>query len=160
MKIDTLRSKFNTLRFGAVFLLGAFIIGRSEPLDEWHWRNPLPQGNSLSSVAYGSGTFVAIGSYGTILTSSDGLHWTRQNSEVLEAFRQWTTSPRYLYEITYGNGLFVAVGGGSDETQGLVLTSRDGVNWGITWLSGARLYAVTYADGRFIAVGTHGEGFR
>src|SRR2546422_7225221 len=61
--------------------------------------------------------------------------------------------------ITYGNGLFVAVGGGSDEAQGLVLTSRDGVNWGITWLSGARLYAVTYADGRFIAVGTRGKGF-
>ena len=32
--------------------------------------------NPLSGVAYGNGTFVAVGSGGKVLTSSDGINWT------------------------------------------------------------------------------------
>lgn len=42
-------------------------------LDNWHWRNPLPQGNTLFGVTYGNGTFVAVADYGTIITSPDGV---------------------------------------------------------------------------------------
>ena len=34
--------------------------------------------NSLSGVAYVNGLFVAVGDRGTILTSPDGVNWTRQ----------------------------------------------------------------------------------
>jgi len=93
----------------------------------------------LSAVTYGNGLFVAVGGDGTILTSPDGVAWTRQNSD--------TTS--WLSAVTYGNGLFVAVGG-----DGTILTSPDGVAWTrqnsdtTSWLS-----AVTYGNGLFVAVG-------
>jgi hypothetical protein len=63
----------------------------------WTLRN---LGNDLRGVAYGNGTFVAVGKGGTILTSPDGVNWTAQTS----GMRSWLSS------VTYGNGLFVAVG--------------------------------------------------
>jgi len=41
----------------------------SDALNIWHWRNPLPQGNNLSTVTYGNGTFIAVGDGGIILQS-------------------------------------------------------------------------------------------
>jgi hypothetical protein len=49
------------------FLLSG--ISNADPLDHWHWRNPLPQGNNLLGMAYGNDSFIAIGDYGTILES-------------------------------------------------------------------------------------------
>jgi hypothetical protein len=57
-----------------------------------------------------------------------------------------------LYAVTYGNGLFVAVG-----RDGAILTSPDGVNWTArtsgtsNWLEG-----VAYGNGLFVAVGQGG----
>jgi len=97
---------------------------------------------ALRGVAYGNGTFVAIGDYGSVLTSPDGVNWTIRGTK---SFYQ-------LKGITYGNGTFVAVG-----DYGSVLTSPDGVNW-IDRVAGtiASLRAVTYGDGLFVAVGTGG----
>ena len=71
-----------------------------------------------------------------------------------EAGTTWTSRNlgNPLQAVTYGNGLFVAVG-----WNGAILTSRDGVNW--TWrTSGTRedLQAVTYGNSTFVAVGMHG----
>jgi len=57
-----------------------------------------------------------------------------------------------LNGVTYGNGLFVAVGEG-----GTILTSRDGVTW-TQRTSGTSndLYSVTYGNGLFVAVGAKG----
>lgn len=52
------------------------IISTADPLDNWHWRNPLPQGNWLNGITYGNDTFVTVGDSGTILTSPDGIEWT------------------------------------------------------------------------------------
>src|SRR6266702_1110495 len=49
-------------------------------VSSWHWLNPLPTGNTLSSVIYGGGKFVAVGDTGTIVASVDGVSWTIQNS--------------------------------------------------------------------------------
>jgi hypothetical protein len=68
-------------------------------LDNWDWRNPLPQGNYLWSVTYGNNTFVTVGDGGTILTSPDGITWTSQMGK-----------PYSLSAVTYGNNTFVAVG--------------------------------------------------
>ena len=40
-----------------------------DSLADWHWRNPLPQGNGLNGVTYGNGTFVVVGGSGTIFQS-------------------------------------------------------------------------------------------
>jgi hypothetical protein len=60
---------------------------------------------------------------------------------------------RLAQGVTYGNGLFVAVG----ELGGAILTSPDGVNW-TQRTSGTRddLYGVTYGNGLFVAVGEDG----
>jgi hypothetical protein len=84
-------------------------------------------------VAYGNGTFVAVGNGGTILTSPDGVSWTQRTSGTSNS----------LSGVTYRNGTFVAVGLG-----GTILTSPDGVTWTQrtsgtrNWLSG-----VTYGNG-------------
>ncbi len=43
---------------------------------------------------------MAVGGGGTILTSPDGVTWTRRASGTTQ----------HLHAVTYGNGLFVAVG--------------------------------------------------
>src|SRR5690349_23669841 len=48
----------------------------ASPLDHWHWRNPLPQGNTLKSIVFAAGRFVAVGDAGAVVTSIDGLNWT------------------------------------------------------------------------------------
>jgi len=62
----------------------------------------------LGSVTYANNTFVAVGDWGTILTSSNGVNWTA---------RTWGTGA-WLYGVTYGNATFVAVG-----FDGTILTS-------------------------------------
>jgi len=64
----------------------------SDPLNNWHWRNPLPQGNPLNGVTYGNGAFIAVGAGGTILTSADGITWTSNTSGTAKS----------LNGVTYG----------------------------------------------------------
>jgi hypothetical protein len=65
-------------------------------------------GTWFFSLTYGNGTFVAVGSNGTILTSPDRVSWTWRASGTDSS----------LFGVTYGNGLFVAVG-----DYGTILTS-------------------------------------
>src|ERR1051325_10639734 len=71
----------------------------ADPLDQWFWRNPLPQGNSLSSVVFAQNRFVAVGAAGAILTSSNGINWNLQNSPTTNS----------LANVSYLNGRFLAV---------------------------------------------------
>ena len=114
----------------------------ADPPDNWHWRNPLPQGNTLYSVAHGNSTFVAVGSFGTILTSADGVSWTIR--------KEGGFGDDWLYDISYGDNIFVALGGES------VLTSLDGINWTKRSSPAHGLYGITYGDNIFVAVGTMG----
>src|SRR5215831_17225378 len=49
----------------ALIILSLFVFGclglKADSLDAWHWRNPLPQGDTLNAVASGGGNFVAVG---------------------------------------------------------------------------------------------------
>src|SRR5689334_14188784 len=51
---------------------------RADPLDQWTLR-PVPN-NGLYGLSYAAGTFVAVGGYGTVLTSSDSTTWAFQFS--------------------------------------------------------------------------------
>jgi hypothetical protein len=44
--------------------IGLSLTARSDALEKWQWRNPLPQGNPLYGVEYGNGKFVAVGALG------------------------------------------------------------------------------------------------
>jgi len=56
-----------------------------------------------------------VGYSGTILISSDGTSWIERTSG----------TSKWLENVTYGNGLFVTVGGWS----GTILTSSNGITW-------------------------------
>ncbi len=126
----------------------------SDPLDNWHVRNSLPQGNVLGGVAYGNGTFVAVGDYndtrvvsGTIFTSPDGITWTSKNLGTALS----------LNVVAYGNGIFVVGGHSFDTDSGVILTSQDGATWTSVDLgtnANVSLSSITYGNGTFIAVGT------
>ena len=138
MKLDSVKLFASSLFFVLVSV-SLPVHSNADPLDVWHWRNPLPQGNDLNGVAFGNGTFVAVGGHGTVLTSSDGINWVLRPSG----------TDNSLERVTFGNGIFVAVG-----SAGTILTSVDGINW-VPRSSGTifSLRGVTYGGGLFIAVG-------
>ena len=108
----------NALKFSAVLTLLIFTaVGRADPLDTWTWRNPVPPAVNLSAVAYGNSQFVAVGDYGTIVSSADAVNWVLRQSE----------TDYHLSAVAYGNGEFVVVGGGEDDPPS-ILTSTDGMN--------------------------------
>ena len=49
-------------------------------LDTWTVRNPLPTANALFAVTYRNDQFVAMGDFGTIITSPDGVNWMLRQS--------------------------------------------------------------------------------
>ncbi|OHB99549.1 MAG: hypothetical protein A3G70_07200 [Planctomycetes bacterium RIFCSPLOWO2_12_FULL_39_13] len=130
--------------FYAFLLVFGLITVASQPLhadylDTWNWRNPLPQGNTLLSVAYGNSIFVAVGKHETVLTSPNGKTWQTRSSGTTES----------LEGVIYSNSIFVAVG-----ESGTIITSSDGVTW-MTRTSGTNkaLNGVAYGNSTFVAVG-------
>lgn len=127
-------------------LAAAPIQSHAERSLAWHWRNPLPQGDELRAVAQGNNTFVAVGDLGIIFTSPDAAVWTQQ-----------PTLSNSLYDVTFANNLFVAVGGNFTSTtsfSGDIFTSPDGAHWTTQNSDTTQpLTGIAYGAGRFVAVG-------
>jgi hypothetical protein len=85
---------------------------------------------------------VVVDKAGAMLTSSDGFSWTN------------TSVAPWLRDITFGEGMYVAVGG-SPNGVGRVFTSRNAVNWIKRSFTGATLKAVAYGNGMFVAASDH-----
>ena len=101
-------------------------------LSTWHLRNM-----SLTSAASGNGIYVAVGKYGFMMRSLDGNTWTAVSSGVEDE----------LGGVSYGNGVFVAVGGNT------VLVSSDGLNWDeYTPPAGFYCYSIAFGNGSFVAL--------
>jgi hypothetical protein len=100
----------------------------------------------LYGIAYGGGTFVAVGAEGKTAYSADGATWT-PGADIQYA--------SMASGIAYGNGTFVAVGGG-----GVLAYSTDG---GKTWTDATNglltenLRGIAYGGGKFVAGGQKGE---
>ncbi len=96
-----------------------------------------------SGLSYGNGLFVAVAVGGSkkIITSTNGMTWTVRVMGVAYG----------LNSITFGNGLFVAVGNNS------IVTSSDGINWTVgTSSTSDNWHSITYGGGVFVAVGGSG----
>jgi photosystem II stability/assembly factor-like uncharacterized protein len=107
--------------------------------EQWYLRTA-----TLKGIVYGTDKWVAVGASGNILTSTDRIHWEKQN----------TPSSQNLNRITYVGslGLYVAVG-----ENGTILTSPDGNSWTQrTSNTDSSLYGIAYGNGRFVAVGSTG----
>jgi hypothetical protein len=116
----------------------------AHPLNNWHWRSPIPQGNDLSNVAYGNGIFVAVGDTGTIITSEDAANWSIVNN--LDPLINLTG-------IAYGKDIFVATGN-LPNRKGVICTSTDGISWNVLdFVVRFYLIGVDYCNGIFIITG-------
>lgn len=170
-----------TILFGFVL---ALLCAKAGAQSEWTWRNPLPQGNHLHSVAWTGSRWVAVGNTGTVLTSPDAVSWTLRQSgtrsdlfavvwngsgllalggdgEVLHSADgvAWTQSQAQNASWTGGldwNGSQYAAVAGTDE----LLVSTDGKTWTSRILRGPGfLRWVTWAGNQWVAVGFKGTVF-
>lgn len=143
------RSRFQlnaaTCFLAVIMLLITSIYAQAASVGQnWYWINPLPQGNLLNDVAWdGTGTYVAVGRYGTIVTSPDLITWTVQT----------TGTTNDLSAVVWANNEFVAVG-----YSGTILTSPKGVTW-TAQTSGTNqgLNSVIWDGSQFVAVGAGGS---
>src|SRR5688572_18224200 len=119
------------------------------PREPWLSVTP-PPAHSLYGIAFGNGLFVAVGDFGTILTSTDGANWTARTAG---------TNQINFSAATFGDNGFVAVGGTRESsTQPVVWTSSDGITWTPRDLSSLNMafgwfQGVTFGKGLYVAVG-------
>ncbi|HEV8542238.1 MAG TPA: immunoglobulin domain-containing protein [Verrucomicrobiae bacterium] len=122
----------------------------AEALDHWG-ESPRPLGSGAPiSIAYGNGLFVASGQQGTILTSSNGVDWARQNSTITND----------ISRVKFVNDRFFAfsVDASVRPPSPLTLTSSDGTNWSpLTATIGtttnlALLKDVTFGNGAYFGI--------
>jgi len=129
---------FGSDRYVAVGFSGA----RIKSLDGRDWLGADTTGlgtNDLNEVSYGDGLFVAVGNDGLISVTSDGETWIDKNDATATS----------MTGIAFGEGRFVAVGGG------VSLVSDDAETWTEHALT-PTLDKIAYGDGDFIAVGEEG----
>ncbi len=130
---------------GIIFVFLAILTageGLAGPIGPWQAGYPFTQGHPFR-IYYADGLFLAVGEFGAIYTSGDGVDWTWRNSG--------TNYP--LYDVVYGGGVFVAVG-----AAGTVLTSSDGIAWisQSSAISGL-ISGLTFGRDIFVAVGDQGQ---
>ena len=144
---------YNFYSQGVAWANGVFVAAGDEILlspDGVRWESVFQEEYiHLSAVAYGAGTFVAVGwekrgDYpGVVFNSADGRAWVRA---------PLPSGVGELYDVAFGNGLFVAVG-----KDGKIVASTDGRRWTLVASgSSALLAAVTFGNDRFVAVGEEG----
>ena len=140
----------NTKLFGilCVFIGSLFCCFNllADPLNNWHWRNPLPNGNPqfpaaqvLNGIIFTNGTFFAVGNSGVVATSLNGTNWA-QNS---------TATSNELNGIIFARCEIYGRGQRGDDRD-----FSDGTNWGLR-SSGTtgNLNSVAYGNGKFAVVG-------
>jgi hypothetical protein len=133
-------SKLALLIFSSFLFISPVIA--SEAVDSWGEASRPANSGAPISVTYGNGTFVAGGLQGTILTSSNGVDWTKQNSGI-------STD---ITRVKVVNGRFFAF---SSKT----LTSLDGITWDvIPNLPDGFIIDIAYGNGSYVGVRQYGIG--
>lgn len=100
-----------------------------------------------SSLAYGNGVVVSVGTSGALSTSADAATWTAQTSGF---------GASHILCVAFGGGIFM-IGGQS----GKLSTSPDGVTWTSRSLPGGwstnAVAALAYGNGTWMAIGENGN---
>ena len=143
--VDRYRNWMNITYGGGIFVAtsgsaagdGVFMISTDGGIN---WDEITTHTGLWQDIIYANGLFVTVenDTNGRIMTSPDGMVWTIRSGIIGAVYRG----------ITYGKGLFVAVG----DNQ--IMTSPDGIDW-ISRQSPEDAYweSVTYSNGLFVAVG-------
>jgi len=106
-------------------------------LDDWFERESGIT-NDLFGIAFAAAKFVAVGSAGCIILSSNAIAW---HSAPIDLTNR-------LCAVTHGNGHFVAAG------EGVVMVSSNATDWTISNQPNLFLRGIAYGGGRFVAVGS------
>lgn len=103
--------------------------------DGYNWTTSAP--SEAYTITYGAGKYVAVSNSGQapIVTSIDGLSW------------KVSITGRFYNDITYVNGIFIAVGGYS------VIRSTDGNNWVETYTPISDAQGIAYGANVYVTVG-------
>lgn len=119
-----------------VMAVGDSVLYSSTDGISWTAKTGLP--NSLSSVSFSNGRFLAFANSSTsFVYSTDGLNWTTGS----------LPSAATIYSVTYGSGIYVAVG------NSVVYTSTDAIAWvARTPAFAVAFFSVVFAFGMFIAI--------
>lgn len=110
--------------------------------------------NFVNKFAYGNGLFMAITEGNAVNTSPDGITWTNRTTSF---------GANKIRGITYGNNLFVAVGGTrldvTTATSAIYTSSDNGVTWTIRSqpFGSNMVNAVIYANNMFVAASDTGD---
>jgi hypothetical protein len=108
---------------------------------------PSEPSDVVDELACGNGIVVRLSHNGEILTSKDGKAWVEHRLGIRT----------FLRAVTFGAGVFVAVGGSYVDVPGVIVTSHDGVNWVRRHPKNTiSLHGVTYGNGLLVAVGDAG----
>jgi len=103
----------------------------------------------LCASAFADSLFVAVGYGGRRISSRNGIVW--------ENDQRWSDTAadddNVLFNVAFGAGKFVAVGGGAAE--GRIVTTRDGEKWTAAPSQKCRVATIVFGKGRFVA--THGQ---
>ena len=111
------------------------------------WQAASPVNGQFRGMTYGNGLFV--GTFSLIYYSTDGITWN-------------TVPTGFSVEyVTFGNGLFVAVGyasvGGPPVLTSFIATSSNGINWTARTPSEAMWFQdIKFGNGLFVAVARAG----
>jgi hypothetical protein len=107
----------------------------------------------IEAIAYGGAAgqekFVAVGTWGKMAYSFDGINWTAISTTVFDYQSVGGTAINkgYINAIAYGNGKFVA--GDSGGTA----YSTDGISWTKSTIDTYGVNGIAYGSGKFVAVG-------
>jgi hypothetical protein len=116
--------------------------------DGAHWELAIiPSNAGLGRVIFANGNYLAVGKQETIASSTDGVDWQIRNTNA---------AGLPLFDIAYGNGVYVAVGYNS-----VALYSKDLKNWTpLDFPKGYSLVAIQFGNGVFVAVANSGKIYR
>jgi len=121
-------------------------------LFKWNRKSPSTSPEVLRDLAFGNGKLVAVGDFGTVMTSDTGFQWGDA----------WGGTEASLHGVAFGDGKFVAVVYLEKQLSPEIMTSVDGQSWQktsskIPALTGDwELHSIAYGAGQFVAVGNHG----
>lgn len=146
--------------FYAVFFTGCSDDDEDDPVIKWTTVSDSKFGtDTIRSIIYGDGKFVACGTNGKMAYSYDGKVWVAVDNNNFEDFS--------ISSIAYGDGKFVACGskvtissnilGSITKYDCKIAYSYDGVNWTATVTGNFGIRCITYGDGKFVVGGTNGS---
>ena len=109
----------------------------------WASRNSASATNTLTAIAYGNNTWVAVGQNGQIVSSTDSITWSSRTVGTTQSF----------YQVAHNGTRFVAIGDASDATSYAVGSNAAYSTDGTTWTLGNVSLSPNWTVGQSASVG-------